>query len=128
MRCDCCPESPVVFSPTEWISNGVDHISRMVGSMFLGIDDPGNENTCTENDMLTVIHELDKQNKHSLGQRASALILFILTQHDSDVIIVDQPEDDLDNQVIYEELIQTIKKEKKICNLYLQHTMQIFLF
>ena len=53
----------VVFSPTEWISNGVDHISRMVGSMFLGIDDPGNENTCTENDMLTVIHELDKQNK-----------------------------------------------------------------
>ena len=50
----------VVFNPTEWISNGVDHISRMVGSMFLGIDDPGNENTCTENDMLTVIHELDK--------------------------------------------------------------------
>lgn len=51
--------------------------------------------------------------RHSLGQRASALILFILTQHNSDVIIVDQPEDDLDNQVIYEELIQTIKKEKK---------------
>lgn len=51
--------------------------------------------------------------KHSLGQRASALILFILTQHDSDVIIVDQPEDDLDNQVIYEELIQTIKREKR---------------
>ena len=51
--------------------------------------------------------------KHSLGQRASALILFILTQHDSDVIIVDQPEDDLDNQVIYEELIQTIRREKK---------------
>ncbi len=51
--------------------------------------------------------------KHSLGQRASALILFLLTQNDSDVIIVDQPEDDLDNQVIYEELIQTIKKEKK---------------
>ena len=52
-------------------------------------------------------------NKHSLGQRATALILFILTQHDSDVIIVDQPEDDLDNQVIYKELIQTIKKKKK---------------
>ena len=51
--------------------------------------------------------------KHSLGQRASALVLFILTQHDSDVIIIDQPEDDLDNQVIYEELIQTIKSEKK---------------
>lgn len=51
--------------------------------------------------------------KHSLGQRASALILFILTQNDSDVIIIDQPEDDLDNQVIYNELIQTLRGRKK---------------
>ncbi len=50
--------------------------------------------------------------RHSIGQRASALILFILTQQDSDVIIIDQPEDDLDNQVIYKELIQTIKEKK----------------
>lgn len=50
--------------------------------------------------------------RHSIGQRASALILFILTQQDSDVIIIDQPEDDLDNQVIYKELIQTIKQKK----------------
>lgn len=53
----------VVFNPTEWIKNGVDHISRIINAMFLGIDDPGNENTCTEKDLLTVIHELDKQNK-----------------------------------------------------------------
>lgn len=51
--------------------------------------------------------------KHSLGQRASALILFILTQDDNDLIIIDQPEDDLDNQVIYRELISTIKKKKE---------------
>ena len=50
--------------------------------------------------------------KHSLGQRASALVLFILSQRSSDIVIIDQPEDDLDNQVIYEELIQTIKTEK----------------
>jgi ABC-type enterochelin transport system ATPase subunit len=50
--------------------------------------------------------------KHSIGQRASALILFILSQQDNDIIIIDQPEDDLDNQVIYKELIQTIKSKK----------------
>lgn len=40
------------------------------------------------------------------------MILFILTQEDNDLIIIDQPEDDLDNQIIYEEVISTIKKKK----------------
>ena len=51
--------------------------------------------------------------EHSLGQRASALILFILTQNNNDIIIIDQPEDDLDNKVIYDEVISTIAKAKK---------------
>ena len=46
---------------------------------------------------------------HSLGQRASALILFILSQQDNDVIIIDQPEDDLDNQTIYEDVIKLLR-------------------
>lgn len=46
--------------------------------------------------------------RHSLGQRASALILFLLAQRDTDVLIIDQPEDDLDNQTIYEEVIKEI--------------------
>lgn len=45
---------------------------------------------------------------HSLGQRASALILFVLSQEDNDVFIIDQPEDDLDNQTIYEDVIQLL--------------------
>ncbi|MDQ7046099.1 MAG: AAA family ATPase [Sulfurovum sp.] len=49
---------------------------------------------------------------HSLGQRASALILFILTQRDNDIIIIDQPEDDLDNQTIYKEVIEELLKLK----------------
>ncbi len=49
---------------------------------------------------------------HSLGQRASALILFILNQQENDVIIVDQPEDDLDNQTIYEDVIKLVKELK----------------
>lgn len=49
---------------------------------------------------------------HSLGQRASALILFVLSQRDNDVVMIDQPEDDLDNQTIYEDVIKLVKKLK----------------
>ncbi len=50
--------------------------------------------------------------KHSLGQRASALILFLLAQKENNVLIIDQPEDDLDNQTIYNEVIKELKKIK----------------
>ncbi|MCF8370241.1 MAG: hypothetical protein K9H64_01380 [Bacteroidales bacterium] len=50
--------------------------------------------------------------KHSLGQRASALILFLLAQRENDVLIIDQPEDDLDNQTIYDEVIKELKEIK----------------
>jgi len=49
---------------------------------------------------------------HSLGQRASALIVFILSLKENDVIIIDQPEDDLDNQTIYEDVIKLIRDMK----------------
>lgn len=51
--------------------------------------------------------------KHSIGQRASAIILLILSQKENDLIIIDQPEDDLDNQVIYREVISTLKERKR---------------
>lgn len=50
---------------------------------------------------------------HSLGQRASALILFILSQRDNDVIVIDQPEDDLDNQTIFADVIKLVRTLKK---------------
>ena len=50
--------------------------------------------------------------QHSLGQRASALVLFILSQKENDVVIIDQPEDDLDNKVIYDEVIKAINVRK----------------
>ena len=49
---------------------------------------------------------------HSIGQRASALILFVLSQKENDVIIIDQPEDDLDNQTIYQDVIKLIRSLK----------------
>lgn len=61
---------------------------------------------------IDILYHNKPLHKHSLGQRASALVLFILTQEDNDLIIIDQPEDDLDNQVIYKELINAIKIKK----------------
>lgn len=64
-------------------------------------------------DLVEIYYHNKLLEQHSMGQRASALILFILTQQESDLIIIDQPEDDLDNQIIYQEVINTIKKKKK---------------
>ena len=63
-------------------------------------------------DSVQILYHGKPLKQHSMGQRASALILFILTQDENDVLIIDQPEDDLDTKVIYDELIQTIRKRK----------------
>lgn len=49
---------------------------------------------------------------HSLGQRASAMMLFILSQKDKDLLIIDQPEDDLDSQTVYEEVVKLLRAIK----------------
>jgi chromosome segregation protein len=49
---------------------------------------------------------------HSLGQRASAMMLFLLSQDDSDLLLVDQPEDDLDSQTVYEEVVKLLRTIK----------------
>jgi hypothetical protein len=50
---------------------------------------------------------------HSLGQRASAMMLFLLSQDDNDLLLIDQPEDDLDSQTIYEEVVKLLKTIKQ---------------
>ncbi len=61
---------------------------------------------------FTIMYRDKALQHHSLGQRASALILFVLSQQENDVIIIDQPEDDLDNQTIYEDVIKLIRTMK----------------
>jgi chromosome segregation protein len=58
---------------------------------------------------FTIFYHGKELREHSLGQRASALMLFILSQHDNDLIVVDQPEDDLDNQTIFEDVIKLVR-------------------
>lgn len=50
--------------------------------------------------------------QYSLGQRTSALVLFLLEKGDYDLLVIDQPEDDLDNQTIYSDVIRRIKELK----------------
>ncbi len=49
---------------------------------------------------------------HSLGQRASAMMLFLLSQNDNDLLLIDQPEDDLDSQTVYEEVVKLLRTIK----------------
>lgn len=57
---------------------------------------------------VTIKYKDKDLSRHSLGQRASALILFLLAQQETDILVIDQPEDDLDNQTIYDEVIKEI--------------------
>lgn len=63
-------------------------------------------------DKFTIYYKGRPLQEHSLGQRASALIIFILTLKENDLIIIDQPEDDLDNQTIYLDVISELKNLK----------------
>lgn len=49
--------------------------------------------------------------KLSIGQRAAALLAMILL-HQNKPVIIDQPEDDIDNSTIYEGIIKTILERK----------------
>lgn len=52
---------------------------------------------------------------HSLGQRASAMMLFLLSQSDDiDLLLIDQPEDDLDSQTIYKEVVKLLRDIKPL--------------
>jgi hypothetical protein len=47
----------------------------------------------------------------SLGQKCTSLLLLVLLEKDIPLII-DQPEDDLDNRFIYEDVVRILRKEK----------------
>ncbi len=76
--------------------------------------------------MVEIYYHNKLLKQHSIGQRASALILFILTQDNNDIILIDQPEDDLDNKVIYDEVISAIvQKKANIQFLFATHNANI---
>jgi hypothetical protein len=48
----------------------------------------------------------------STGQKCTAILSLILIERDVP-LVVDQPEDDLDNEFIFREIVQTLKREKE---------------
>jgi predicted ATPase len=95
----------------------LDKARAMVGTSATAFDEYFQENlsallTWQVPNAYTIKYHGKQLKNHSLGQRASALILFVLSQRDNDAVIIDQPEDDLDNQTIYEDVIKLVRKLK----------------
>lgn len=95
-----------------------DDFKKMISeSAFSYISDKVNNNladilTYKVGNKITIKYKGKDLSRHSLGQRASALILFLLAQKETNILIIDQPEDDLDNQTIYDEVIKEIVRLK----------------
>lgn len=105
------------FSDFIEIYRDKDKLSRVSSSNYIVfynrlMDNLAELLTFRVKDKVTINYKGKPLSKHSLGQRASALILFLLAQKDNDILIIDQPEDDLDNQTIYDEVIKEILKLK----------------
>ncbi|MEJ5310780.1 MAG: AAA family ATPase [Anaerolineae bacterium] len=49
--------------------------------------------------------------KLSAGQRATAMLLILLTQHER-LLLIDQPEDDLDNRFIFDDVVPLLRDQK----------------
>ena len=114
--CDTFPDFVSIIE--DWIlSNGEKVRSITSPSEYIKLDAKLRENyrdliSQQVRNSVDIYYHGKSLRQHSIGQRASALILFILMQNDNDVILIDQPEDDLDNKVIYDEVIRAIIDKK----------------
>src|SRR5690606_1018671 len=60
-------------------------------------------------------YEGDDFKKMSDGKKAFVVLKLLLDFNDKDCpILIDQPEDDLDNRAIYNDLVQYLRKKKKL--------------
>lgn len=53
-----------------------------------------------------------KWDEQSPGQRSDIILSFVLEGNTSKILIIDQPEDDLDNETIFNKIVQLIRKIK----------------
>ncbi len=77
--------------------------------------------TCQVPNRFVIRYRGKELKHHSLGQRASALLLYVLSQRQNDVIIIDQPEDDLDNQTISRRCDQTAARDETARPIHLRY-------
>lgn len=60
---------------------------------------------------LNVDSKFTNIDKLSVGQKSTALLLLLFAQEDK-ILLLDQPEDDLDNRFIYEDVVQLLRELK----------------
>ncbi len=66
-------------------------------------------------DSVVIKYQGKALRQYSLGQRASALIQLLLRIKGAEIVIIDQPEDDLDNRTIYDKVIGLVSELKPKC-------------
>jgi len=67
---------------------------------------------------LKVNEEYKLIDRLSIGQKATALLLLLFAQEDR-IVILDQPEEDLDNRFIYEDVVKILREMKEKRQLFI---------
>lgn len=70
--------------------------------------------TFSPKDARTISYDTVPINELSLGKRAMALLLLLLSLEKHPIIILDQPEDDLDNETIHRLVVRPLLERKEV--------------
>jgi hypothetical protein len=112
------------FGLTDAMANKLIETFKNIGKLFL-LEPLFPEDKIIIN--LKVDNQYKPLDKLSAGQKATALLILLFTQEDR-IIIIDQPEEDLDNRFIYEVLLKFYEILKLKYKLYWLLIMQISLY
>lgn len=110
------------FGLTDAMANKLIETFKNIGKLFL-------LETLFPEDKIIINLKVDNQykplDKLSAGQKATALLILLFTQEDR-IIIIDQPEEDLDNRFIYEDVVKILRDIKtKIQIILVTHNANI---
>lgn len=64
-------------------------------------------------DKKEILYDGTSVRELSLGQRATALLQLLMSLNEQSILIIDQPEDDLDNETVYKQVVTPLLDKKK---------------
>ncbi|WP_338022903.1 Spaf_1101 family AAA-like ATPase [Bacillus kwashiorkori] len=99
------------------LENGLPHAVELIKNYLLDFDEFDLEFNINNMEMNKPVGKIFKSVKElSLGQKVVAMLSFILSysdfSNDYTPLIIDQPEDNLDNRYIYKNLVSDLRKAK----------------
>lgn len=110
--------STKIYNKIEWrIFRNIDNVTRSISNLLYVVDEftllfniNSKESVSTEQVLMKNIEEL------SLGQKVVAILTFLFNygeySNDSTPLVIDQPEDNLDNLYIYQNLVKSLRRIK----------------